>query len=59
MYRQAREAQTTYLRSSALAVPVPTGGRLPASLQLVGPDDTDDVLCATGLLLERAAASLP
>jgi amidase len=43
----------------ALAVPVPTGGRLPASLQLVGPDDTDDVLCATGLLLERAAASLP
>jgi amidase len=42
----------------ALALPVPMlGGGLPASLQLVGPDGTEDVLCATGLALEAAAYS--
>ncbi len=42
----------------SLALPVPTRGPLPASLQLVGPDDTEPLLCATGLVLEAAATSL-
>lgn len=41
----------------ALALPVPTGGPLPTSVQLVGPDHSEDILCATGLLLEAAAES--
>lgn len=43
----------------ALALPAPTGGPLPASVQLVGPDDSEALLCATGLLLEAAAGTLP
>jgi Asp-tRNA(Asn)/Glu-tRNA(Gln) amidotransferase A subunit family amidase len=42
----------------ALALPAPSGGPIPASVQLVGPDGTEDVLCATGLRLEAAAATL-
>ena len=42
----------------SLALPVPTGGRFPASLQLMGPDQSEDLLCATGLVLEAAARSL-
>jgi len=42
----------------SLALPVPTGGRFPASIQLAGPDDSEDLLCATGLVIEAAAASL-
>lgn len=42
----------------SLALPVPTGGRFPASVQLVGPDDSEDLLCATGLVVEAAASSL-
>lgn len=42
----------------ALALPAPSGGPLPASLQLVGPDNSEDLLCATGAVLEAAAASL-
>jgi len=42
----------------SLALPVPTGGRFPTSMQLVGPDQTEDLLCATGLVMEAAAASL-
>lgn len=38
-----------------LAQPVPTTGELPASLQLVGPDDTEDLLLSTGALIEAAA----
>ena len=33
----------------------PTGGRFPASVQLVGPDHSEDLLCATGLVVEAAA----
>ena len=40
----------------SLALPVPTGGRFPASVQLVGPDRSEDLLCATGLVVEAAAA---
>jgi amidase len=43
----------------ALALPVPSGGPIPASLQLVGPDHSEDLLCTTALLLEAAAATLP
>jgi amidase len=43
----------------SLAMPVPAGGRFPASVQLVGPDDSEDLLCATGLVLEAAARTLP
>ena len=42
----------------SLAMPAPTGGPLPASVQLVGPDLSEPLLCATALLLEAAAASL-
>ncbi|HEY9555886.1 MAG TPA: hypothetical protein VIR58_04080, partial [Acidimicrobiales bacterium] len=42
----------------ALALPAPTGGHLPASVQLVGPDASEDLLCATALVLEAAASSL-
>ncbi len=42
----------------SLALPVPSSGRFPASVQLVGPDDAEDLLCATGLLVEGAARSL-
>jgi amidase len=42
----------------SLALPVPTGGRFPASVQLVGPDDSEALLCATGLVVEAAARSL-
>ncbi|MGK2948582.1 MAG: amidase [Acidimicrobiales bacterium] len=41
----------------ALALPVPTGGPLPASLQLIAADSREDLLC-TGLVLEAAASSL-
>ena len=43
----------------ALALPVPTDGPLPASIQLVGPDHSEPLLCATGLVLEAAATTLP
>lgn len=43
----------------ALALPVPSGGPLPASIQLVGPDHSESLLCATALLLESAASTLP
>ena len=42
----------------SLALPVPTGGRFPASVQLVGPDQSEDLLCATGLVVEAAARTL-
>lgn len=42
----------------SLALPVPTGGRFPASVQLVGPDHSEDLLCATALVVEAAAATL-
>ena len=42
----------------ALALPVPAAGPLPASLQLVGPDNSEDRLLAAGAIVEQAAASL-
>ena len=41
----------------ALALPVPCGP-LPASLQLVGPVGSEELLCATGLVMEAAAATV-
>jgi amidase len=40
----------------ALALPVPAGGHLPASVQLIGPADSEERLLAAGAVLERAAA---
>jgi amidase len=40
----------------ALALPVPAAGPGPASLQLVGPAGTEDLLLATGAALEAALA---
>ncbi|MBV9043105.1 MAG: amidase [Acidimicrobiia bacterium] len=40
----------------ALALPVPTGGRLPASLQLVGPHNSEDRLLALGRVVETAVS---
>jgi amidase len=39
----------------ALALPVPAQGRLPASLQLVGPANGEELLLATGATVEEAA----
>jgi amidase len=41
----------------ALSLPVPTGGPLPASLQLIGPAHTEERLLAAAALLEAAVAS--
>jgi amidase len=41
----------------ALAQPVPTTAELPASLQLVGPDGSEDLLLATGAQVEVAVRS--
>jgi len=40
----------------ALALPIPAAGRLPASLQLIGPPDSEDLLLATGAVIEAAVA---
>lgn len=42
----------------AVALPAPTGGPLPASIQLVGPALAEDLLCATALVLEAAAGTV-
>lgn len=42
----------------SLALPVPSGRPIPASVQLVGPDASEDLLCATALVLEAAASTL-
>jgi amidase len=39
----------------ALALPVPAAHRLPASLQLIGPAGSEELLLATGALIEAAA----
>jgi amidase len=41
-------------QTPALSLPVPVAGNLPASLQLVGPWDREDLLCATGKRFEAA-----
>jgi amidase len=43
----------------ALALPVPSEHRLPASLQLVGPAGGEGLLLTTGILVEAAAGYLP
>src|SRR5215472_4555791 len=41
----------------ALALPVPTAGRLPASIQLIGPPGSEEMLLAAGADLEQAVRS--
>jgi amidase len=41
----------------ALALPVPTSGALPASLQLIGPMQSEEKLLAAGLALESALST--
>jgi amidase len=41
----------------ALALPVPTRGGLPASIQLIGPADSEELLLAAGAWLESAVAA--
>ena len=43
----------------ALALPVPSDQRLPASLQLIGMPDSEALLLATGAVIERAAGYQP
>jgi amidase len=43
----------------ALALPVPSAGPLPASVQLIGPANGEDRLLAAGAALERAVQNLP
>jgi amidase len=40
----------------ALAMPIPTGGRLPASLQLLGPHNSEALLLTAGRVIESAAS---
>lgn len=42
----------------AISLPVPSGGAFPASLQLVGPAGSEELLCASGLFAEAAAGTL-
>jgi Asp-tRNA(Asn)/Glu-tRNA(Gln) amidotransferase A subunit family amidase len=42
----------------AIALPVPTGGRLPASLQFVGPDGSEDRLVAAAAAVEDAVGTV-
>jgi amidase len=42
----------------ALVLPAPSGGRFPASIQLLAPHGNEELLLATGALLEAAAATL-
>jgi amidase len=39
----------------ALALPVPAAHRLPASMQLIGPPGSEELLLATGAIIEAAA----
>jgi amidase len=41
----------------ALSFPVPTDGRLPASIQLIGPPHGEELLLAAGAVLEAAVAA--
>ena len=41
----------------ALALPLPTGGRLPTSIQLIGPAGSEERLLAAGAWLESAVAA--
>jgi len=41
----------------ALALPVPTSGALPASVQLIGPPHSEEMLLAAGLALESALST--
>lgn len=43
----------------ALALPVPSAQRLPASLQLIGLPDTEALLLATGAIIEATAGYRP
>jgi amidase len=40
----------------ALALPVPSAHRLPASIQLIGPASGEELLLATGALIESAVS---
>ena len=42
----------------ALSLPVPTGGPLPASMQLIGPAHSEERLLVAGAFLEAALASV-
>lgn len=39
----------------ALVLPIPSSGALPASLQLIGPPESEELLLATGAVIEAAA----
>ena len=41
----------------ALSLPVPTGGPFPASIQLIGPAESEERLLAAGAMLELAVAA--
>lgn len=43
----------------ALALPVPSGGPLPASIQLIGPASSEERLLAAGAILEQASPIVP
>ena len=59
MSRICRTMEVNLAGLPALALPVPTGGPLPASLQLVGPVGGDERLVATGALVEAAVGPGP
>ncbi|MEX0789427.1 MAG: amidase [Actinomycetota bacterium] len=55
MYSIRQAHPVNFAGVPALALPVPTGGPLPAGLHLIGPAGSEELLLATGLVLEAAA----
>lgn len=55
MYSIRQAHPVNFAGVPALALPVPTGGSLPAGLHLIGPAGSEELLLATGVVLEAAA----
>lgn len=55
MYSVRQAHPVNFAGVPALAIPVPTAGPLPAGLHLIGPAGSEELLLATGLVLEAAA----
>jgi amidase len=56
MYRLRATLPVNLAGLPAVSIPVPRRGRLPASLQLVGPADSEELLLATAARVESALA---
>lgn len=55
MYSIRQAHPVNFAGVPALALPAPSTGALPASMQLIGPSGSEELLLATGLVLEAAS----